>query len=87
MLWSRATNLVTVTVADAASDDYFELVLDEDEPRCRAKPRSRARKLHKRLHTHRTFDAEQVDLNEKAPTCGAFAEPSDGLEPSTPSLP
>jgi len=26
-------------------------------------------------------------LNEKAPTCGAFAEPSDGLEPSTPSLP
>ena len=27
---------------------------------------SRARKLHKRLHTHRTFDDEQVDLNEKA---------------------
>ena len=26
-------------------------------------------------------------LNEKAPTCGAFVEPSDGLEPSTPSLP
>ena len=45
------------------------------------------RKLHKRLHTHRTFDKEQVDLNEKAPTCGAFTEPSDGLEPSTPSLP
>jgi hypothetical protein len=45
------------------------------------------RKLHKRLHTHRTFDVEQVVLNEKAPTCGAFAEPSDGLEPSTPSLP
>jgi hypothetical protein len=44
-------------------------------------------KLHKRLHIHRTFDVEQVDLNEKAPTCGAFAEPSDGLEPSTPSLP
>ena len=49
--------------------------------------KSRARKLHKRLHTHRTFDEEQVKLNEKAPTCGAFAEPSDGLEPSTPSLP
>ena len=32
LLWSRATNLVTVAVADAASDDYFELVLDEDEP-------------------------------------------------------
>ena len=45
------------------------------------------RKLHKRLHTHRTIDVEQVDLNEKAPTCGVFAEPSDGLEPSTPSLP
>jgi hypothetical protein len=32
LLWSQATNLVTVAVADAASDDYFELVLDEDEP-------------------------------------------------------
>jgi hypothetical protein len=42
------------------------------------------RKLHKRLHPDRTFDGEQVDLNEKAPISGAFAEPSDGLEPSTP---
>jgi hypothetical protein len=32
LLWSRATNLVTVAVADAASEDYFELVLDEHEP-------------------------------------------------------
>ena len=32
LLWSRATNLVTVAVADAARDDYFELVLDEREP-------------------------------------------------------
>jgi hypothetical protein len=32
LLWSRATNLVTVAVADAATDDYFELVLDEHEP-------------------------------------------------------
>jgi hypothetical protein len=32
LLWNRATNLVTVAVADAASDDYFELILDEDEP-------------------------------------------------------
>jgi hypothetical protein len=32
LFWSRSTNLVTVAVADAASDDYFELVLDEDEP-------------------------------------------------------
>jgi hypothetical protein len=31
--------------------------------------------------------ALQVDLNEKAPISGGFAEPSDGLEPSTPSLP
>jgi hypothetical protein len=30
---------------------------------------------------------KQVSLNVKPPTCGAFAEPSDGLEPSTPSLP
>jgi hypothetical protein len=34
-----------------------------------------------------TFGRKQVGLNEKAPTCGSFAEPSDGLEPSTPSLP
>jgi hypothetical protein len=32
LLWSRATNLVTVAVAVVASDDYFELVLDKDEP-------------------------------------------------------
>ena len=31
LLWSRSMNLVTVAVADAATDDYFELVLDEDE--------------------------------------------------------
>ena len=47
----------------------------------------RARKLHKRLHTYRTLLTLQVGLNGKPPTCGAFAEPSDGLEPSTPSLP
>ena len=32
LLWSRATNLVTVAVADAANEDYFELLLAEDEP-------------------------------------------------------
>jgi hypothetical protein len=32
LLWSRSTNLVTVAVADAAHDEYFELVLDADEP-------------------------------------------------------
>jgi hypothetical protein len=31
LFWSRSTNLVTVTVADTANDDYFELVLDERE--------------------------------------------------------
>jgi hypothetical protein len=42
--------------------------------------------FHKGLHTYRTFDSEQVLLNGKTPTCGAFAEPSSGLEPETPSL-
>jgi hypothetical protein len=46
-----------------------------------------ARTLHERLHTHRTLGTEQVVLNEKPRITGAFAEPSDGLEPSTPSLP
>jgi hypothetical protein len=32
LLWSRATNLVTVAVADVPNGEYFELVLDEDEP-------------------------------------------------------
>ena len=31
LLWSRSTNQVTVAVADAANDDYFELILDEHE--------------------------------------------------------
>jgi hypothetical protein len=31
LFWSRSTNLVTVAVADIANDEYFELVLDEDE--------------------------------------------------------
>lgn len=31
LLWCRSTNLATVTVADAANDDYFELVLDEHD--------------------------------------------------------
>jgi hypothetical protein len=30
------------------------------------------------------FDAVQVGLNENEVMCGAFAEPSDGREPSTP---
>jgi hypothetical protein len=29
----------------------------------------------------------QADPKEKVLLCGTFAEPSDGLEPSTPSLP
>jgi hypothetical protein len=31
LFWSRATNLVTVAVADRPSGEYFELVLSEDE--------------------------------------------------------
>src|SRR6266498_4063785 len=31
LLWSRSTNLVTVAVADAANDDYFDLILDEHD--------------------------------------------------------
>lgn len=31
LFWSRSTNLVTVAVDDALSDDYFELVLGEHE--------------------------------------------------------
>jgi hypothetical protein len=57
------------------------LVPGVDAAAQRASP---TRKLHNRLYTHRTRLNLQVDLNIKAPTCGAFAEPSDGLEPSTP---
>jgi len=31
LLWSRLTNLVTVTVDDAANGDHFEVVLDEHD--------------------------------------------------------
>lgn len=31
LLWSRSANLVTVTVADAANDEFFELALDEHD--------------------------------------------------------
>jgi len=31
LFWSRSTNLVTVAVADAPNDEYFELVLAENE--------------------------------------------------------
>jgi hypothetical protein len=31
LFWSRPTNVVTVAVADAANDEYFELVLEEHE--------------------------------------------------------
>jgi hypothetical protein len=45
------------------------------------------RKLHDRLHTHRTRLNLQIGVNTKGPTCGALVEPSNGLEPLTPSLP
>ena len=31
LLWNRSTNLVIVAVDDAANDDYFELILGEDD--------------------------------------------------------
>jgi hypothetical protein len=31
LLWSRSTNLATVTVDDIANGDYFELILDEHD--------------------------------------------------------
>jgi hypothetical protein len=31
LLWSRSTNLVTVTVDDPVNGEYFELVVDEQE--------------------------------------------------------
>ena len=40
-----------------------------------------------RLHTHCVLRIGQLEPKEEAPLCGGFAEPSDGLEPSTPSLP
>jgi uracil-DNA glycosylase family 4 len=43
--------------------------------------------LHKWLHTWRTLEIVQMKSKTKAPICGDFAEPSDGLERSTPSLP
>jgi hypothetical protein len=43
--------------------------------------------LHKRLHTHRILELVQAERKRKAAICTAFVEPSDGLEPSTPSLP
>jgi hypothetical protein len=32
LYWTRATNIVTVAVADLMTGDYFELVLSDDEP-------------------------------------------------------
>jgi hypothetical protein len=31
LLWSRSTNLLTVTVDDVSNDEHFELVLDEHD--------------------------------------------------------
>ena len=41
----------------------------------------------KELHTHRILELLQAPSTGKAAICAAFAEPSGGLEPSTPSLP
>jgi hypothetical protein len=51
-------------------------------------PRAHARALFRTLRSDGARSTRsKFGLNEKAPTCGAFAEPSDGLEPLTPSLP
>jgi hypothetical protein len=39
------------------------------------------RKLHKRLHTHRTFESEQVGLNDKVVVSSTMKDP--GWERST----
>jgi hypothetical protein len=31
LFWTRATDVLTVTVSDAATDEYFELVLEEED--------------------------------------------------------
>ena len=44
--------------------------------------------LLERLHTNGTLDEEQVQLNQRERRFPALLqEPSDGREPSTPSLP
>jgi hypothetical protein len=48
---------------------------------------SKTSKLHKRLHTRSKLEIVQINRKKKVPLCRDFAEPSDGLEPSTPSLP
>jgi hypothetical protein len=52
-------------------------------PRSASEPESSI----KALHARRKFTFVQLKLNGKAAICGAFAEPSSGLEPETPSLP
>jgi hypothetical protein len=39
------------------------------------------------FHTQSERGKSRSARIQKTPFCGAFAEPSDGLEPSTPSLP
>jgi hypothetical protein len=36
-------------------------------------------KLHTKLHTHRAFDAAQLELNEKAPTCASTHPAPEGF--------
>jgi hypothetical protein len=43
--------------------------------------------LHKELHNYRKLEFLQVEQGGKVASPCAFAEPSDGLEPSTPSSP
>ena len=81
-----SSGLATLRIAASASSGSGEA--DRDGRGFELIPtRFSSRRLHKGLHAHRTFDMEQIRLNEKAPISGAFVEPSGGLEPPTPSLP
>ena len=78
--------LMRPAVGGVAYDPEAELRFGRPDSRAHLTDFS-ARKLHKRLHTRPRRAPHRLNTYEKAPTCGAFAEPSDGLEPSTPSLP
>src|SRR5207253_3764368 len=85
--WSGARSLSSVSGQRSASANDDGSV-SAHMPRIDSAVRAfSTRKLHKRLHTHRTKHTLQMYVNQKLPICRNFLEPSVGLEPSTPSLP
>jgi hypothetical protein len=77
---SRASSSTSVRTSGAA--EYLPR-----RPRGNEKRVARPESSYKRLHTYRTLEFLQINLKTKALIYRAFAEPSDGLEPSTSSLP